>query len=83
MCEEDVLLITVEDDGVGMTEAQIDSLFEDRPFRASSGIGVRNVHDRIKAYMGEEYDLRFYSEPEKGTTAILRLPVIREETNEN
>ena len=32
-----------------------------------------------KAYLGPDYGLQFYSEPDKGTTAILNLPVIREE----
>ena len=79
VCEDDQLLITVEDDGVGMTQEQLAHLFDAPEAGRRSRIGIRNVYDRIKAYLGPDYGLRFYSEPDKGTTAILNLPVIREE----
>lgn len=78
MADENGLLITVEDDGVGMTEEKIEQLFTDTA-RTGGGIGIRNVNDRIKTYLGDQYGLTFYSEPDKGTTAMLRLPMNHEE----
>ncbi len=42
----------------------------------SSGVGVRNVHDRIRLYYGEAYGLSFESELGCGTTVIVRQPVL-------
>ena len=81
MADENGLLITVEDDGVGMTEEKIGQLFTDAA-RTGGGIGVRNVNDRIKTYLGDQYGLTFYSEPDKGTTAMLRLPMNHEEVSD-
>ena len=39
-----------------------------------SGIGLRNVHQRIRLYYGEPYGLTIISEPDVGTTIRVRLP---------
>lgn len=79
MADENGLLITVEDDGVGMTKERIEQIFANGVVRTDGGIGVRNVNDRIKTYLGDQYGLTFYSEPDKGTTAMLRLPMNQED----
>lgn len=84
MCEDEQLLITVEDNGLGMTPAQIERVMnEGASEEASSKIGIRNVNERIRIYFGDEYGLKFFSEPEKGLTALLRLPVRRGEADWN
>ncbi|RXZ83181.1 sensor histidine kinase [Paenibacillaceae bacterium] len=85
--EGDFLLMEVADNGVGMTEQQLQALFEEsRPAdelasagNGGSGVAVRNVHDRIQLYYGENYGLSYESEREEGTTARIRLPFIRQE----
>ena len=40
-----------------------------------SGIGLKNVQERIQLYFGADYGLSLYSEPDEGTTARIHLPV--------
>ena len=75
------LIITVHDDGIGMDPEICDRILHDPSLKSKSkgsGIGVRNVNERIQLYFGKEYGLRFESAPGEGTTAYITLPVIRE-----
>jgi two-component system sensor histidine kinase YesM len=42
-----------------------------------SGVGVRNVDERIKLYFGPDYGLAFESREDAGTTVFIHLPAIR------
>jgi two-component system sensor histidine kinase YesM len=67
---EEIKMI-VSDNGVGMSlQQQKQQLTGD-----SGGCGVRNVNDRIKLYYGNEYGLEIESEPNKGTTVTLTIPL--------
>jgi two-component system sensor histidine kinase YesM len=67
---EEIKMI-VSDNGVGMSlQQQKLQLAGD-----SGGCGVRNVNDRIKLYYGNEYGLEIESEPNKGTTVTLTIPL--------
>jgi two-component system, sensor histidine kinase YesM len=46
--------------------------------KGGSGVGVRNVHERIRLTFGEEYGLQFESELEEGTTVRIWLPVLQD-----
>ena len=62
-----------------MTQEQVENLFaaaEHVPSRRGSGIGVRNVNERIKLYFGKEYGLVIDSEPDEGTTVTAHLPAV-------
>ena len=66
------LLITVEDDGVGMPqEVRTSILKKDAPMNR---VGLRNVHDRIRLNYGQEYGLHIESEMGVGTKIIFLLP---------
>jgi two-component system sensor histidine kinase YesM len=71
---EDCILLRVSDNGVGMTAEQLSALqtgiYEDR----HTGLGLVNVHKRIKLYCGEDYGLSFESKPGEGTAVTVRLP---------
>ena len=83
--EGDDLLIDVEDNGLGMRpEVAASLLDEDRPEVGTkgSGIGVRNVHQRVSLTFGEGYGLTIFSEPDEGTLVRIRLPALdREEAD--
>ncbi len=71
--------LSVEDNGLGMTEEQVERLFTDTghvPSRRGSGIGVKNVNERIHLYFGKNYGLSIESEPDEGTTVRIHLPAI-------
>lgn len=73
------LWFAIQDNGLGMTKEQVDSLLSDKPHAVSkkgSGIGVKNVNERIHLYFGEEYGLRIESEPDEGTKIVIHLPAI-------
>jgi two-component system sensor histidine kinase YesM len=75
--ENDTMVIRIGDNGVGMQPAQLEALAAGliEP-RKGSGVGVRNVQDRIHLYFGSEYGVRYESTPGAGTTATIRIPVI-------
>lgn len=74
--KEEDLFIEVEDNGLGMQKAQVESLLTDgtRIRSKGSSIGIRNVHQRIQLYFGTEYGLEILSEPDEGTMVRIHLP---------
>jgi len=73
------LCFMVKDNGLGMTEDQVAGLFSDQvqvTSKKGSGIGVKNVNERIKLYFGEKYGLTIESEPDEGTVITIRLPAV-------
>jgi len=61
------LQILVEDDGVGIPEAKLATLFE-------HGIGVNNVNERLKVLFGAEYRMWIDSRLGEGTSTGIELP---------
>ena len=84
--DEDGVLFTIEDNGIGMTEEQVEELNrkandQSLALANSRGIGIRNVNERIKLYYGEEYGLSICGSPGKGTTVKLVFPCISKMNN--
>lgn len=71
--DENDILITVSDNGIGMTEEQCKAILK-KERSDSSGIGVKNVNDRLKIYFGEKYGITVESELDVGTTVTVRIP---------
>ncbi|WP_239625890.1 sensor histidine kinase [Paenibacillus sp. H1-7] len=74
------LCIEIEDNGCGMDEASVSSmqhgsLDPDKSDAAGSGIGVRNVMDRLHLYYGEAAECRIMSQKGCGTKVTLLLPI--------
>lgn len=71
------LYIDIIDNGLGMTEEAVNKLLTNESnSKKGSGIGLRNVNERIKLYFGIDYGLDIYSEPDEGTTIRIRMPKI-------
>ena len=70
--EGDNIVISVADDGVGMTEEQIAHM-TDGESTTGLGIAVRNVRDRMRGYFGPEARMDIESEPGKGTRVSFTL----------
>jgi two-component system, LytTR family, sensor kinase len=64
------LHIVVEDDGVGIPEARLATLFE-------QGIGVSNVNERMKVLYGPDYRMWIDSKPGEGTRTGIEIPDIQ------
>ena len=78
VCQEgEDILFFVRDNGVGMSQEQIESIMHRDP-RDRTGIGIKNVNDRLKIYFGKNYGLHITSEPDVGTCVEIRMPKIRE-----
>lgn len=67
---EDVVLLRVEDNGMGMEQSVAESLVTYQ----AEGYGLKNVNDRICLLYGEEYKIRITSSVGKGTVVEMRIP---------
>lgn len=74
--EEENLVITVEDNGVGMSGERIRELFEESPAQGDKrdSIGILNIHKRMRLLFGEQYGVKIESTPGEGTRVILTVP---------
>lgn len=80
--EECNLIIKVEDDGCGMSQEMCRKMLSykvESENISGSGIGVKNVNERIQLRFGKEYGLSYQSEEGKGTTVTYLLPYSTEE----
>ena len=80
---DDDALITVRDQGIGMTDSVREQLFT--PFfttkgELGTGLGLRIVRSVAEEHGGE---IEFQSEPGAGTLARLRLPLAHKSLDEN
>jgi len=71
--EEDKLIISVEDNGVGMSQEEVEAIFNNEDLSGKK-IGLKNTMERIKLFYGEEFGLRVQSEIGKGTRVDIILP---------
>ena len=72
------IYLEVEDNGLGMPEEEAAELLngKERPHKHGSGVGVINVHSRIKLMFGNEYGLSVESEADEGTKVTIHIPAI-------
>ena len=77
------LTITVSDNGLGMPPDVVERLLTAPPQpgaqaggKRGSGIGLRNVQERIRLYFGPAYGVTIQSEPDEGTVVTLHLPAV-------
>jgi len=75
------LVFRVEDNGRGLSPERLDAI--NRILRSAGteetetrqvGIGLINVNTRIQLMFGDDYGIRFESEPNVGTTVTVRVP---------
>ena len=73
---EDQVVLRIIDNGVGMTKTQLAHVFDERETDTRrNGVGVLNVHRRIRLHYGGEYGLSFESAEGEGTTVSIHLPL--------
>ncbi|MNP70524.1 Histidine kinase-, DNA gyrase B-, and HSP90-like ATPase [compost metagenome] len=73
-------MIEIVDNGPGIPKEKIDSILGDTGKNESpsrfSGMGVRNVHERIRIMYGEPYGIQLFSEEGLYTKVVIRFPQI-------
>lgn len=75
---ENDVYIEVYDNGMGMPQEEVNQLLieNNRVRKKGSGVGMLNVHNRIKLRFGAQYGLEIESQPDEGTTITIHLPYI-------
>lgn len=75
------IMILVKDDGTGMSREEVETVFDRKrkPSGGGSGIGARNVNDRLKLSFGDRYGVTYRSVPGEGTEVLIRIPQLRAE----
>lgn len=66
----------VSDNGYGIKpEVLLNILDQESKSAHSSGVGLKNVNERIKLCYGSEYGIEIESELDEGTTVIIQIPL--------
>lgn len=72
---------------MGMREEVVENILKDnnKTPKHGSGVGVINVHSRIKLMFGDQYGLSIESEADEGTKVTIHIPAIpfNEENRKN
>lgn len=71
---ENNLLIEIADDGIGMAKERKESMFHENKSDHFTGIGVKNVNERLKLIYGMDYGISIESEENAGTTITVVIP---------
>lgn len=72
--EQKFVVLKIYDNGAGMSEEQIQKIFQKKDQKEDTGVGILNVQNRLQLYFGKEYGLTYESKPLEGTTVIVRIP---------
>ena len=78
--DQQLLLIEVEDDGVGI---QVHRPPAAGLVRTGAGIGMKNVRERLEVLYGTEATFEVESRPGRGTRVTLALPLLIGESNQH
>ncbi|MCD7818824.1 MAG: sensor histidine kinase [Lachnospiraceae bacterium] len=72
------VFLEVQDNGLGMPEEAAAHLLTDdkREHKHGSGVGLINVHNRIRLRFGEQYGLIVETAPDEGMTVRIHIPYI-------
>ncbi|MBP3961788.1 cache domain-containing sensor histidine kinase [Paenibacillus lignilyticus] len=68
------IVITVKDDGVGISQENLERIFNRDRTDPFHGYGANNINKRIKLLYGEEYGLTYRRNEGPGVTVIIELP---------
>ncbi|KHF35424.1 putative sensor-like histidine kinase [Paenibacillus sp. P1XP2] len=78
--EGEEIIISIADDGVGMSEERLAQIFaEEGPHhnRGMTNIGLRHVHQTIRLYYGNEYGVSVTSELMQGTEVTITFTTLK------
>ena len=70
----DSIILSVCDDGVGMTGAQIQAALNGTSKNGKRGYGIFNVNKRIKFFYGDDYGIAYSSKVNEGVCVKINIP---------
>lgn len=77
--QEGKLIVTVEDDGIGMSPESASTTDQSARrsglLQAGTGIGMRNVRERMQVLCGPDAGFEIISRPGRGTRVVLTIPL--------
>jgi len=79
--EEEEIIFEIKDNGVGIPPEKFPDILK-LGYGSGNGVGLSNVHERLKGLFGEEYGLKVESTPGEGTSIFIRIPLICKPANE-
>jgi len=81
--DNEVLILTVQDDGVGIPEAKIRSIFSGKvESKNGNGIGLKNTNERLKLFFGDEFGIICKSAFGEGSIVEIKIKAIVYDTQE-
>ncbi|AJG97563.1 hypothetical protein LF65_00941 [Clostridium beijerinckii] len=75
--KEDKMIFEIYDDGLGMSEQELDNLItaiNNRNDQQLKSFGLRNVNNRLKLYFGSKARMNFFSIKNEFTQVIIEIP---------
>ncbi|GAE06547.1 two-component sensor histidine kinase [Paenibacillus sp. JCM 10914] len=89
--DNQILTIHIEDDGKGIGHERVSEIKHLLSMNVNTsiefeksmrmGIGLKNVHDRIRLMYGDEYGIDIQSRPNEGTVVMIYIPIIKSGEN--
>lgn len=76
--QNDILVIEVKDNGIGMKPEKIHHLFDRDSSNNNEYFGLKNIDDRIKLFYGYDYGIKITSIYMKSTTVCILIPAIED-----
>lgn len=83
--EDGIIYFSVEDNGTGMDAEQMNARLRENDasvVEEGNSIGLLNINARLKMAYGAEYGISIESSPDRGTTVMMKVPEIKEETGD-
>ncbi|SDF56194.1 sensor histidine kinase [Sporolituus thermophilus] len=81
------LLLTITDTGIGISQEQVNRIFQEEKRGNThghvTGLGIINVHKRIRHHFGSPYGIKIAGQPGKGTRVEILLPYTVEGGNQD
>ncbi|MGN0160440.1 MAG: sensor histidine kinase [Lachnospiraceae bacterium] len=78
--DSDTAAISIEDNGIGMSDEQIAALFDEKendPGQLFKEIGISNIQKRLQYEFGSDYGIRVESQLGEYTRMTIRIPMRR------
>ncbi|WP_189006606.1 sensor histidine kinase [Paenibacillus marchantiophytorum] len=75
--EGDMVLLVIEDNGPGIDEAYLEQILTGERKSKGTGIGLKNIDERIKLTFGDEFGLQVENRLDGGARITIRLPIMK------